>query len=286
MLSNSRYIYAFTTIGLVVGLLYSVIWANTLGQFLMGGSTFAILSIVSAYMGYHSLWKHRNELAEPINISKLQRQIGNGCILFGTALFLTGFGRLWFQALGWIIVLGGTALTHWGSTFFRTYFRAALLIVLSIYPGINKVLEYLWNTLTPQGLLEKMTAWAGGVVLQLCGQQAQVESTSIYLSTSGVEVTSGCNGLPMILTVLWIGLLMFRNQSKGKILTFLIFGIGLAFSFNAVRVAWLALIAVYDNNASFDFWHGSWGAQVFIVPLFLAYYYAGLKMGMAQTQAE
>lgn len=284
MRSDRRLSRLCTALGLTVGLIYSVAWVKLLIHFSMGGSVFALLSLTSAYLAFETLWKRRAELRALPQISRFQCRLGCGLILFGTALFVAGYSRLWSQAVGWAIVLVGLVLCQWGVGFWRSHRRAVMLMGLSLYPGIARVLETVWNAAIP-GFLERMTAKAATMVLQFGGQSASTEGVLIHLANSGVEVATGCNGLPTILAILWVGLLISCGLKSWRRLMFLSFGIGLAFIFNAVRVAYLTLIAVYGSRESFEFWHGDWGAQIFIVPLFLVYYFVGARSTQAFYKA-
>ncbi|HEY9824778.1 MAG TPA: archaeosortase/exosortase family protein [Stenomitos sp.] len=284
MLSDRRFSVLCTALGLTVGLVYSAAWVKLLIHFSMGGSVFALLSLASAYLALENLWKRRSELSALPQMSRFQRRLGCSLILFGTALFVAGYSRLWVQAVGWAIVLVGLVLCQWGIGFWRSHRRTVLLMGLSIYPGIARVLETVWNGAIP-GVLERITAQTATMVLQFGGQSAFVEGVLIHLSNSGVEVSTGCNGLPTMLAILWVGLLISCGLRRWHRLMFLGFGIGLAFIFNAVRVAYLTLIAVYGTHESFEFWHGDWGAQIFIAPLFLVYYFVGFRSTQASYKA-
>jgi exosortase len=270
--------------GWLVGFIYSISWLKTLSRFLMSGNIFPLLILASVYLALQPIWHNKRQLTESRSISNGQRYIGCALILIGMVFFGANLSHVWSQAVGWGITLVGLVMSQWGLSFFKIYRRSIILLLLSLYPGVNIVLEHLWTVLTPPKLLEGMTAWAANHILQIFGAPSRLEGGLIHLSTSGVEVSSGCNGLQMIFAILWIGLLMTHQQHSQKLGVLSLLGCGLAFVFNTIRVALLTIIAVYGDNSSFDFWHEAWGAQVFILPLFALYYFVSLRMGLIEPR--
>jgi exosortase len=265
--------------GWLAGLVYSITWLKTLSHFLMDGNIFAVLILVSVYLAFQQIWQYKHQLPNSIRIPKIHQSIGYGLILTGLAFFWTNLSQVWSQALGWSIVLVGLVLNQWGLSFFKTYRQSVILLLLSLYPGINIGAERLWMLLTPPKLLEVMMAWTTSHILQILGIASRLEGVVIYFSNSSVEVSSGCNGLQMIFAILWIGLLLTHQQFPRKLGRLSLVGCGLALVFNTIRVTFLTIVALSGDQSSFTFWHDSWGAQAFIIPLFLAYYFASVKLG-------
>jgi exosortase len=263
----------------LAGIIYSVSWLNILSRFLINGNTFAVLILVSIYMGTQTIWQKRHLLPNSRYVPQVQKYVGYSLILGGLVFFFAHLSHMWSQALGWSLILSGLAQQQWGLIFFKIHRQSVLLLSLSLYPGINIGAARLWTILTPPNLLEKMMAWTTSHILQAFGISLRLEGAWIYLTNTSIEISSGCNGLEMIFAIFWISLLLTHQQIPRKLWQLSLLGCLLALSFNIIRLTCLTIIVMSGDKSSFDFWHQSWGAQFFILPLFLSYYLISLKMG-------
>lgn len=263
--------------GLFVGLCYFPVWCFDLVGRAIQGSTGLILIAGVLYLGLHELWGQRQQLAA-LHASDEDRLLGYIFILSGVVLFPFCRFALWSQAALWGLVLVGIACSSYGVDFFRRYTRPVLLIAASLYPRPGVAVVLLWESFTPPQLLERLMAWAGSLALHAIGQPAAVSGTTIALPGGAVEVARGCNGFNMAFAMAITGLLLglFFKQSRINTITLIVAGMMLALLFNIPRIMLVTLAAVYWGEQWFHFWHGSWGAQIFVGVLFTAYYYPAM----------
>ncbi|MEA5503974.1 cyanoexosortase C [Halotia wernerae UHCC 0503] len=266
--------------GLIVGLYYYLFfWLKTLTQFLIGGSTFPLLTVTAAYLALQELWQQKNQLAK-LNPVTMQRRLGHSLILFGVGLFPFSLNKGWSQALVWLVTLVGIVLSTWGLKFFKHYKRPIFLIVLSIYPGIYSLPGYIWQALTPERIMDHIQAWSVNLALHTIGYPSNLDKTWVKLPTGSVEIKWGCNGFDLMVLMLITSLLIgIAYRLKGfQILTISFLGCILAFTFNTARIALLAISVAYWDATAFDFWHQGWGGQIFSAAMFTVFYYLLIQM--------
>jgi exosortase/archaeosortase family protein len=133
----------------------------------------------------------------------------------------------------------------------------------------------MWETFLPPQILERFMAWGGSLGLLAIGQPAVLQGTTISLPGGTVDVQWGCNGFDMAVTmgVASLVLGLFLKQNAPKVIGMVAVGMMLALLFNVPRIMLLAMSAAYWGKASFNFWHGIWGGQIFSTILFTIYYY-------------
>ncbi|WP_341529305.1 cyanoexosortase C [Nostoc sp. UHCC 0302] len=266
--------------GLVVGLYYYLFfWLKILIQFLIGGSTFPLLTVTAAYLGLQELWQQKNGLIK-LNPSTMQLRLGHSLILFGVGLFPFSLNKGWSQALAWLVILVGIVLSTWGLKFFTRYLRPIFLIGLSIYPGIHILPAYIWRALTPERMMDHIQAWSVNLALNVIGYPSSVDGTLVKLPTGSVDIGWGCNGFDLMVLMVMTSLLIgIAYRLKGfQILTISFLGCILAFTFNTARIALLAISVAYWDRSAFDFWHDGWGGQIFSAAVFTAFYYLLIQM--------
>lgn len=265
---------AIVLCGLTIGLCYLPIWLGDLVLRAVQGSTGLILISGVLYLGLGQLWRHRQHLTT-LSAGEEDRVLGHLLIVSGVLLFPFFRAELWSQAVIWLLILVGIVVSTWGSRFFTQYPLTTFLIPLSVYPRPGITARILWETLTPHYLLEQLMAWGGAIALRAIGQPAEASGILIALPTGSVQVNWGCNGFNMAFAMAVTGLLfgLFFKLDRIKTLSLILMGIMLALIFNVPRIMLVTLAAVYWGDKWFHFWHGSWGAQIFVGILFTAYYY-------------
>ncbi|MGA7932082.1 MAG: cyanoexosortase C [Kovacikia sp.] len=280
----------FVACGLLAGFCYVPFWfADLLVGTLHGAAS--LLMAAAVFLGLQRLWKQRQQLAT-LQVSEEDRLLGHLLILSG--VLLCPFGLLageWAQRLIWMVILGGIACSSWGVSFFKKYSLPTFLIVLGLFPNPTSVGKALWESFTPPYMLEQLMAWAGSLGLRAIGQPAVLENAVIKLPGGAVEVNWGCSGFDMATVMAAAGLVIgiFFKQRFSKILLLMATGVALAFLFNIPRIMLMAVAEAYWGKASFQFWHGSWGGQIFSTLLFTVYYYAFmgfLKRGSTSKPTE
>jgi exosortase/archaeosortase family protein len=244
---------------------------------LKGNATILMLAVFC--LGLHQLWMRRHQLAK-LEASDEDRFIGHAIILSGVALFPLCLSSIWSQTLLCLLILAAVACSIWGAVFFRKHPLPVFLIAAGLVPNPGVVARAFWETFVPPLMLERFTAWLGFLALRAIGQPAKLLDTIIEISDGAVEVTWGCTGFNMALSVAVAGLVLglFFKQSFNKIVTLMMIGTVLALILNVPRMVLLALAQVYWGESSFHFWHDGWGAQIFSMVLFTVYYYIAMPI--------
>ncbi len=267
-------------LGLVIGLLYFPAWVHDLVIRSIKGSTGLALISCAALMALAPLWKNRQHLFT-LKASEEDQAIGHLLILGSVVIFPFFYSEIWAQALIWLFVLIGITLSTWGSGFFLTYPLTTFLIPMTVYTRPGIIAQGTWRFLMPPNFLENIMAAVSTKVLQLMGQAAVVQGRFITMPTGGaVEVAWRCNGFNMAVAMAVTGLLLgiFFKRSRLQIGRLMLVGAVVGLVFNVPRVMLMAMAHAYWGEWWFDFWHGSWGAQIFVGLLFTVYYYVAMAM--------
>lgn len=261
------------TCGLLVGLVYSPFWLYDILLGTLNGAA-SLLMVAAVALGGYRLWQQRQVLAK-LTVSDEDRFLGHLIIAGGIALSPFCFFSEWSQKLVWMLILVGIALSSWGLKFFRRYPIPVFLITLGFFPQPTVVGHAVWSAFTPPELLERIMAWSGGLGLQAIGQPATITDAIITLPGGAVRVDWGCSGFDMasIIAVASLVLGLLLKQSLPKVTLMVIIGVVLALLANVPRIMLMAMAEAYWGKASFEFWHGFWGGQIFSTILFTIYYY-------------
>lgn len=274
-------------VGLLVGFCYLPVWlAGLLERSAQntGGFTLATCFIgLSAYL----FWKEHKSLAA-LKAQKIDRRLGQVLLIIGISLFPFSRFALWPQAILWALILAGIACCTWGTRLFVQHKMLVFITLLTVYPRPTVVTRNLWEALTPYKLLEQWMAQVSAGALTLVGWPATAEQTLVIFPEGAVDVDWNCNGFDMALTMVVAGLIMGALLKQNWQRTVLFIGVGAlaALAFNVPRIMLLAVAAVYWGNASFNFWHGPWGGQIFTGILFTVYYYAVIGTASSQPKGE
>ena len=252
--------------GLVVGLLYFPLWLQDLVVRSVSGSTGLVLISSAALLGMAPLWRSRRQLSRVV-APEADRYVGHLLVLGAIALYPFFRAELWSQALVWLFVLVGIALSSWGATFFVRYPLTAFLMPLTVYTRPGVIAQGMWRFLVPPFWLENVMAAVSVKALQWVGQPAAVEGGRFITMPSGaVEVAWRCNGFNLAVAMAITGLLLgvFFRRNRGQVLGLMGTGIVIGLLFNVPRIVLMVMAAAYWGEWWFDFWHGSWGAQIFV----------------------
>lgn len=272
------------SIGLLPGLFYSLNWFSSLASNGLSSSNAFIL--LSAFLGFRKLWASRYNLSR-LEVSEADEIVGHLLILSGVFLFPFFLFSLWSQALVWLMILAGIAISSWGTQFFSLYPLATLLLVFSVYPKPTILAQEIWLALTPHQFLQRIMAQSGAVGLRALGLPAFAENTILAIPPLGaVDVNFACSGFTMALAMAAAGFFMgiFLKQNFANTILLILAGIISAFVFNVPRIMLLAIAAVYWGEEYFNFWHGFWGSQITTGVLFTIYYY--VVMGIAKKHVK
>ena len=263
--------------GLFIGLCYFPVWFRGLWVQESQGSAGLPLLCAVIYLGFNQLWKKRTELAKT-QAALEDRWLGHILILSSVGLFPFLRFEIWPQAMVWLFILIGIAISTWGLQFFFRYPLLSTLIALGVYPKIGVMSKLVWQAATPPLLLERLMAQLGSHSLQMAGQNATAQQSYILLAGESVNIDWGCNGFNMALSIATAAWLMgiFFRQSWRVTLAMVFGAIALTLVFNIPRIMLLTLAHVYWGDRAFEFFHGPIGGQVFSGILLTVYYYSVL----------
>ena len=265
--------------GLLVGLIYFPAWLRDLIVRSMGGSTGLVLILSAVALGILPLWRGREELQQMV-ASESDRYTGCLLVLGGVALFPFFRTVLWAQALIWLFVLIGIVLALWGISFVTRYPLTAFLMPLTVYTRPGVIAQGAWQFAMPPFLLENGMAAVSTQALQWMGQPATATGRFIAMPSATVEVAWRCNGFNMAVAMAVTGLLLgvFFKRSRRQIAGLMVMGAVVGLAFNVPRIVLIVMAAAYWGDRWFNFWHGSWGAQLFVGLLFTVYYYVAMAV--------
>ena len=133
--------------------------------------------------------------------------------------------------------------------------------------------------------LNNLTASISGIILKIfVDAPVKVDTSYIYVSTSGIRVGGGCSSTPQILISLFASLSLYiccRIRSHRITFFYVIIAIILAFIFNSIRISILGYLVSIEQLSTFDFWHDGAGSLIFSFLVMLItcsiYYYLWAK---------
>lgn len=262
-------------VGVLIGVVFLPFWLYDVIAGTLHGA--ASLLLVSAFaLGLYQLWSQRH-LLKQMKASHDDRWLGHMIILAGIgAAPFCAFAE-WSQKLIWLMILFGIAVSSWGFAFFGRYSAAVFMIVLGMFPQPTTVGKAVWEMFTPPEILERSMTWSGVLGLKAIGQTAVAEWTLISFPRidSSVRVDWGCSGYDMACIIGVASLLMaiYFKQSFWKTVGITLISMAMALVANVPRIMLMAMANAYWGQASFEFWHGFWGGQIFLGLLFTVHYY-------------
>jgi exosortase len=260
--------------GLLLACCYLPIWSKICLDGMLKGHSDLFLQMGFIYLAGQTFWQNRTQI-QTLQAQKAERIAGYvllGCTIGMIPITLASSS---LQALLVMLILSSLAFSTWGIRFFQLYAMAYAMLMICIYPDWTFLADAIWDTTTPPEMLERFTTWLGSLGLQLIGYPAVANATNIRLPEGSVNVGSGCSGFDMALTLGIGGFLLgqFLQLNRRSICAIIAIGIILALIANIPRVMLLAIASVYWGKASFDFWHGPIGGQLFSSVMFTIYYY-------------
>jgi exosortase len=204
-----------------------------------------------------------------------EKVVGYLLLTVGFILFIYFYGSASFQYISFFLIFCGGAMALWGASFFVSHAFSCLLIAVGLYPNIIFITHKLWKFSTTPFILENFMGKLAGRALEFVGKDVTVQERFIAIGSSAVEVAPGCSGFDTAISIASVGLLLglFYKQKWPKIFFVILIGIFLALLINVPRVMLLAYVVGNQDQSAFEFWHGSWGGQVFMGLLFTPYYY-------------
>lgn len=270
--------------GLLVCACYLPTWLTFMGLDIANGSSFPLLNFGFLYFGIQAIRQHHKSVQRPP--SPLEDVWLGGMITLGCGiLYFVCLGSSSLQALSCAGVVIGLLFMLYGGAILRAYPLKLSLLLLSLYPDLGFLFNSL-RILSTGDLLERNMARAGSWGLRLIGQTASFDGVFVTLGPGAVEVGPGCTGFDMAVPIAGFALMLglFFELRWTKILWLGVIGVILSLILNVPRIVLLANAAVYWGEHSFEFWHSSWGAQIFSGLLFTIYYYITTPLLQSDTQ--
>jgi len=244
-LSDTKMWFFFTTVNLAL-------WHGVLNHRIENNQS--LITSFFILVALFLFWKKREDII--VSPHPLTSLIG---FLILAWIVLRGISVFWFEfrfiqflpLISFISLI--SIISRWRfSPFFRPFLA---LLFLSLVGVINKLIGIL--------SLSEWTAQVSAFLLHYLGFNVVHENVFIHLNNGSVEVLPPCTGGPLIslLFNLTLGLVLVIPLSWHLLSKFLfgIFGIG--FFLGVIRVALLAVVV--SNEATFDYWHGDQGNQIF-----------------------
>jgi exosortase/archaeosortase family protein len=265
------------TFGLLFILAYLPGWLHQIWVGILQGKSDSILNFGFLYLGLQAIYQHRAQL-KTLEVRSDDRFLGYGLMLMGMVAFSFYHSITYsisFQALAVDMIVLGIALSSWGMAFFPRFLAATGFLLFSIYPDTAFIAIRVCWFISSETLLEQVMAWLGSLGLNAIGYKAIADTLYVKLPEGAVLVGPGCSGFDMAYTIVGCSLLcgLFLKMSWPKTLMMMGVGWGLAMVCNVPRIMVLAIASVYWGKASFEFWHGPIGGQIFSAVMFTLYYY-------------
>jgi exosortase/archaeosortase family protein len=269
--------------GVLVLLMFLPAWLSVVWQSILKGDSGFLLNAGFLYLGLDRLWRNRQQLmAEPA--TEEERFLGYFLILGGAACFPLCLSSVSLQALIAMVILLGIAICNWGIAVVQKHPLAIALILVSVYPDLGFLANRIRQTLTGKQL-ESLMAWLAGLSFAAIGQTVTVDGVFLSLAqtidnSNAVEVASGCSGFDMAFPIAGFAFIMgmYFKQPWQKTFALIAIGVILALTFNVPRIMLLAFAVVHWGEASFEFWHGPIGGQIFSATMLTAYYYIAMAI--------
>lgn len=154
----------------------------------------------------------------------------------------------------------GVALLASGIRGIKQYWQALTTIFflsLPILTSINLIEKIIGISL--------ISAKLCNFVLWYLGFPVYRQGVIVILPKGAIEIYPGCSGIDIIILLLQLSIIFFFFF-KGKIYQKILLPIAaiiLSLLVNSVRLTLLALLVNFSNQATFDYWHGEDGAQIF-----------------------
>lgn len=148
----------------------------------------------------------------------------------------------------------------------RQYWRELAIVGLSAFP-----FKYIFFLLSIPEATTVIDAKFSSYVLWYAGFSVFQQGNRVILPTGIIQVEEACSSFILIWLLLQLSLvfcLTFSVRSRQKVLL-LLAAIFIGFVVNGLRLCVMALVVANNNQAAFEYWHGSSGAEMFTSIAFL-----------------
>jgi exosortase/archaeosortase family protein len=262
-------------------LAYLPTWGRVVWDGIVIGGSDSILNFGLCFLALQTIHTQRAKLRGLPSVGGDDRFLGYGLMLAAVVTFIffhSISSSPSFQALAIMLLLIGIAASTWGLGFFALFPSASLYLLISVYPDTSFIAIRVCRFFTSENMLEQVMAVLGSIGLNLIGYKAIAEAALVKLPEGSVLVAAGCSGFDMAYTLVGCSFLfgVFMHVSWKRILALMVMGWTIAMVFNVPRIMLLTLASVHWGKASFEFWHGTIGGQIFSMVMFTVYYYVAM----------
>jgi exosortase len=273
-------------LGLVAIACYFPTWGRVTWHVLAKGGSDFLINWGLMGLALREFWQHRGLIGK-LDAPPEDRWMGYAILGCGLAMIPMALNSASFQALLAAMILGSLMLSQWGVAFFIRFPGSIVMLLFSFYPDMGYLANQTWRAVTPHLVLERMTAGLASAGLQGIGFKAVAEGSLLSLPEGAVEVASGCSGFDMAFTLFAVGGLMglYYRLKKRQTLAIMAVGVALALATNIPRVMLLAIASIHWGKASFEFWHGPIGGQIFAAILFTIFHYIVMAVVNRSTRS-
>jgi exosortase len=272
------------TCGLLLEVYYLLHWVVMTFQQALAGSSNVLIGVSLIGWSAQKLWcesfgsfqSNRGEKSRPISEENV---LGNLLILAGLGIFFAyPATAAVIRVFACVMILTGILCSRFGFDSLHRHWLPLIILIPGLHPNLERVARQIWDAFMPAGILEHFMAQSGSVVLRTIGFPAVSQNNLLILPTGSVNVASGCDGFSMAFTLAATGFVLglFLAKCKRVVVMLVLCGALLAFGFNVPRVALMTIASIYWGQASFEFWHGPIGGQVFSAFLVTVYYYVAM----------
>jgi exosortase len=268
------------TLGLLFILAYLPTWLGAIGRGILEGKSDSILNFGLIFLALQTIHSQRYKLRD-LRAEGDDRFMGYVVMLTGIVTFIffhsISFSTS-FQAFAVMLILLGIAGSSWGLAFFSLFPAAIAYLLIGVYPDTEFIAIRVCRFFTSDDMLEHFMAWLGAIQLNLIGFKAIAQGAHVTLPEGSVLVAPGCTGFGMAYTLMGCSFLFgrFMNVSWRRIGALIAVGWAIAMICNIPRIALLAVASIHWGKASFEFWHGPIGGQIFSAVMFTIYYYVAM----------
>ena len=150
----------------------------------------------------------------------------------------------------------------------RQYWRELVIVGLSTFP-----FKYVFILLSIPESTTILDAKFSSYLLWYAGFNISQIGNLVILPTGTIQVEEGCSSLFLVWLLLQLSLVFCLTFSVRPIQRILLVSAAIAIGFvvNGLRLCVMALVVANNNQAAFEYWHGSSGAEIFTSVAFLLF---------------
>lgn len=180
-----------------------------------------------------------------------------------TVLLCKSLSLFWFES-AFVRIFPGLAALSWAllaSGFRLGQYKQEFCIVLTLMLPQGLLAQFLHQQVG--SYVQVLIAQTAAFLLHYGGVNVVRRGIEVVLGQKAVAVEYGCTGMPMLILLLQLSivlLIVFPAPTLKQILLAVMATL-ITVSLSSIRVGIMALVV--NNPATFDYWHGAQGSQIF-----------------------